>query len=44
MPKGIKGFQKGHHPKTEFKKGGKHPNWKGKENEVTIRLGLKLTN
>ena len=31
MPKGFKGFQKGIHHKTEFKKGTKHPNWKGDE-------------
>ena len=29
MPKGIKGFQKNSHFKTEFKKGDKHPLWKG---------------
>lgn len=29
MPKGIKGFQKGIHSITEFKKGNLHPLWKG---------------
>lgn len=29
MPKGLKGFQKGDHHKTEFKNATKHPNWKG---------------
>ena len=29
MPKGVKGFQKGYHSPTEFKKAEEHPRWKG---------------